>query len=366
MSMIIFTAVYPIILLLRFANEEPGELTGEVGSFFHLGLYPLLAILTNLGGEALECYHQENSLTFARDHLLSLALPFLGTSLVYFYCRYRKHCAPPLIEVLLNGILLVGVLLHVLVGYQYFGGSANLFYIFFIWIIPGAITLLVIQLVRNHQLLIAERFGATPQLVGDEACSDYQTEVGAYQDSGFYRMLTYPLFIKSPLLLVAMIPYIVALDAFLLLFGQQPDSIMLVFTQTYYKGFSELRPVCNIIPYESHYLCSVAANGHASIVKPLRMGVRGGKAIVCNRQLLVANAFEELLQEHFPRVHRLIRRHYDRLGNFLHKDYTPYENRYLCDLIYLLMKPADWCFRLVLYTCDRRPEERIARQYLPR
>ena len=42
-----------------------------------------------------------------------------------------------------------------------------------------------------------------------------------------------------------------------------------------------------------HYLCSVAAKGHTQIVKPERFGVRNGGRIICNRQLLISNAFED-------------------------------------------------------------------------
>ena len=364
MLLVLLILSYPVVQLCRFAGEGPDHKVGSISGFVHLGLYPLFTILCNITGEPLDCYMYDQSLTFNKDHLLSLVVPFLGASFAYFHCLNRTRCAPPLVEVLLNGMLMIGIGLHLLVGYQYLGGHVNLFYVFFLFLIPGAITLLLIQLIRNHQLLVKERFGPLPELAGDEYASDYQNAVSACRKHGFYGLLTFPLFVKSPLLLIAMIPYIVVLDTFLLLFGQQPDSIVLVFTQTYYKGFSVLRPDCNIIPYESHYLCSVAAGGHARLVKPLRMGRRGGKAIVCNRQLLVANAFEEVLQENFPVVHRFVRRYYDSVGNLIHKDYTPYRNPWLCDLVYLLMKPADWCFRAVLYLYDRRPEERIARQYL--
>lgn len=34
------------------------------------------------------------------------------------------------------------------------------------------------------------------------------------------------------------------------------------------------------------------------------------------------------------------------------------------DLIYYLMKPLEWLFLLVLYLVDRKPENRIAMQYI--
>ena len=35
------------------------------------------------------------------------------------------------------------------------------------------------------------------------------------------------------------------------------------------------------------------------------------------------------------------------------------------DIIYYLMKPLEWLFLLVLYLVDRKPENRIALQYIP-
>ena len=35
------------------------------------------------------------------------------------------------------------------------------------------------------------------------------------------------------------------------------------------------------------------------------------------------------------------------------------------DVIYYLMKPLEWIFLLVLYLVDRKPENRIALQYIP-
>lgn len=65
-----------------------------------------------------------------------------------------------------------------------------------------------------------------------------------------------------------------------------------------------------------HYLCTVAAGGHGKTVKPLRLGTRRNETIVVNRQLGVANAFEELIQERTPGLHRKIRGAYDRNGRY--------------------------------------------------
>ena len=130
----------------------------------------------------------------------------------------------------------------------------------------------------------------------------------------------------------------------LTLFGQPPDALVKAFTQTSDWTFSQqVSPPP--IPYDSHYLCTVAAQGHPKLVRPLRMGKRHGRSIVVNRQLCVANAFEDYLAEKLPPLHRWIRGIYDRYGYPLSQHIrTPLA----ADIVYLLMKPLEWAFLLFL------------------
>jgi hypothetical protein len=114
---------------------------------------------------------------------------------------------------------------------------------------------------------------------------------------------------------------------------------------------------------DEHYLCTVAAGGHRKIVKPLRLGARHGHEVVVNRQLLIANAFEQLIEERMPSFHRLARFIYDKYGFPIAK---LVRSPYLADAVYLLMKPLEWLFLMILYLFDVKPENRIARQYLPK
>lgn len=91
------------------------------------------------------------------------------------------------------------------------------------------------------------------------------------------------------------------------------------------------------------------------------MGVRHGHPVVVNRQLCIANAFEQVLEEKTPRFHRFLRRNYDRYGYPFAKHI---KKKWAMDLIYYLMKPLEWIFLLVLYLVDRKPENRIAMQYI--
>ena len=146
----------------------------------------------------------------------------------------------------------------------------------------------------------------------------------------------------------------------LMLFGQQPDYMIKAWTNTADWAFSQKIPPQNLI-IDEHYLCTVAAGGHENVVKPQRMGVRHGHPVVVNRQLCIANAFEQVLEEKTPRFHRFLRRNYDRYGYPFAKHI---KKKWAMDLIYYLMKPLEWLFLLVLYLVDRKPENRIAMQYI--
>jgi hypothetical protein len=90
------------------------------------------------------------------------------------------------------------------------------------------------------------------------------------------------------------------------------------------------------------------------------MGKRHGHRVLVNRQLAVANAFEELLQERMPRFHKIIRGAYDRYGYPIAKHIR---SPWVADAVWLIMKPAEWFFVGVLYLFDLKPENRIAVQY---
>lgn len=150
-----------------------------------------------------------------------------------------------------------------------------------------------------------------------------------------------------------------ALIAVLMLFGQAPDSIVKAFTETSEWNLSQRVSPQNVY-FDEHYLCTVAAGGHERIVKPLRLGVRHGHSVIVNRQLCVANAFEQVLEERTPRFHRTVRHFYDTYGfpiaRLIH-------SKYAADLVYFIMKPPEWIFLLVLYLTCTDPENRIAVQY---
>lgn len=171
------------------------------------------------------------------------------------------------------------------------------------------------------------------------------------------RLLTAALWPFQAFLL--MWPVLGILFCILTLFGQGPDAVIKAFTETSSWNLSRRVSPQNIY-YDEHYLCTVAAGGHRKIVKPRRLGIRHGHEVIVNRQLCIANAFEQILEEHTPGLHRCIRQVYDTYGfpvaRLIHSPY-------IADGIYFLMKPLEWFFLLVLYLTDVHPEDRIALQY---
>ena len=160
--------------------------------------------------------------------------------------------------------------------------------------------------------------------------------------------------------LVLMLPLLGIIIAILLLFGQAPDSVIKAWTETADWTLS-LKEAPQNIYYDEHYLCTVAAGGHKKIVKPIRRGIRHGHEVIVNRQLCIANAFEQILEEKTPRFHKLVRGIYDRYGFPIAR---LIKSKWMADIIYILMKPLEWIFLMVIYMTDVHPENRIATQYM--
>ena len=158
---------------------------------------------------------------------------------------------------------------------------------------------------------------------------------------------------------IAILPVFVLITLILMLFGDDYDAVSKALIETTTWGFSQHDHPPHL-PHQGHYLCTVAACGSPRLVKPLRWGIRGKQRIIVNRQLQIANAFEELIADLSPTLHRFIRKNYDRYGYDLSKKIR---TRWASNLTYILMKPLEWGFLLCLYTFCLRPEEKIRRQY---
>lgn len=164
---------------------------------------------------------------------------------------------------------------------------------------------------------------------------------------------------KPSFILLLTIPVFLIITIILTIFGQEPDSIIKAFTHTTCWRFSEMSHP-DYLPHQGHYLCTVAARGNPKIVKPLRIGKRHGKEIIVNRQLLISNAFEEMIQDLSPMLHRIIRKTYDNIGLPVAKWIN---NRAASNFTYIIMKPLECFFLICLYLFCNKPEQRINNQY---
>lgn len=155
------------------------------------------------------------------------------------------------------------------------------------------------------------------------------------------------------------LPLLAIVMLLLLLLGQRPDYVIRAWTETSDWSLSQFESPPNIV-VDQHYLCTVAAGGHQKVVKPIRRGIRHGHEVIVNRQLCVANAFEQILEEKLPGFHKKVRFVYDTYGFPIAK---LIRSKYIADAVYILMKPLEWVFVLVIYSVDINPENRIAIQY---
>lgn len=330
------------LLSLLFSGER---VFGRLKNILPLVMLAPIAITLWDLGEKNDCCGE--SAIFSPEHRLSPTVLILICVAAFLYSAYRKWLAPPLMEVIVNCLLIIGVVLDLIVGMQlreaedwYFG------------IIPVAGQFLVV-LVENHFMAI-------------NSLSDAEAPAENAFIKVCRRLVFSPAWQKIPLLILLCLPLLIVLVAVLLLFGQRPDSFVRAFTDTYKHGFSKLDYQCAGVVCGGHFLCTIAAKGNPGVVKPLRVGVRAGRLIQCNRQLLVSNAFEELLEQRLPWLHRPVRTLYNKIGNGIHRYYGAFDRTWVSNTIYILMKPLEWAFVVILYLGDRDPETRIAQQYMHR
>lgn len=258
---------------------------------------------------------------------------------------------PPLVTVLSISAMYLGLLELILFTVQIF--KPTILLDGYLLLFPLCCVLLVVRLllkkIREWNALMqnaeAEHFG-TGKI--------YQNPMLRWCDNILRKAAWWPV-----LGLVLMFPLLGILIAILMLFGQAPDSVIKAFTETSDWNLSLRQAPQNVIRDE-HYLCTVAAGGHEKIVKPIRLGRRHGHEVIVNRQLCIANAFEQILEERTPGFHRALRHFYDTYGfpvaRLIHSKYT-------ADAVYFIMKPLEWIFLCVLYLTDAHPENRIAVQY---
>ena len=284
----------------------------------------------------------------ATEMMLTICIFILVAILGYLVLRFTKiNNLSPLVLVLAMSALYIGVIVAGLWISQVFKMSIeNLMLI----LLPLNVIVIFIKVIKDVVI---------------KWNSEYKNKERVLKDNKFINLCNKILnnALNWPwLALIFMVPLLGILIGILALFGQAPDSVIKAFTETAEWNLSTKLPAQSL-EYDGHYLCTVAAVGHKKIVKPIRLGRRGGKYIVVNRQLCIANAFEQIIEEKAPKFHYVVRSFYDKYGYPVAKHIN---SKYTADFAYFLMKPLEWIFLIVIYLFDNKPENRIAIQYLPK
>ena len=276
-------------------------------------------------------YHEWLSSEYGGWFFVLLGLSFVATIVLGFVCHKRK---PPLISAILVGMAAVGQILSVLYMIQI---AATL----------ESILLLVLPI---NYILISGRLIADESQCVLRSFKEDEILPSTWINQKIFQLLSMK-FGKIWFILLSMTPIIALLIIILELTGQGADALVKAFTMTADWNLSKQIPPPPV-EYEGHYLCTVSAGGHRQLVKPIRMGIRAGRPIVVNRQLCIANAFEDLLMDRAPKLHKAMRHFYDKYGYPVSRWIT---TPLRADITYILMKPLEWCFLIILYLLDTKP-----------
>ena len=318
-------------------------LTVFVGGFFYLGLRALEFDEAGDWSETINSMQYHNSLSSQYWAVgWVVVFGFIG----YFILLYvNAEKLPPLIAALSICMLILMNVFHLVYAVQLSKNVDGIEYLLYVY--HANILILSARVIQKHMKEQVEIF--KNRASGEDGKKRVK--------SLFYKMDSISKY--SVFIFVVLFFVIAILEIIFVLLGQGIDAPVKVFTDTADWTFSEQIPPPPL-EYDGHYLCTVAAGGHSKVVKPLRLGTRKNTTIVVNRQLCIANAFEEVIQERVPRLHGRIRYLYDTYGYPVSKKIT---TPLRADIVYFLMKPLEWVFLVFLYLSDPRPEQRIARQY---
>lgn len=285
-------------------------------------------------------------------HIFSMLFYFIIYQVSSYLIWVKGRKLPPLflvtclvfliIGIIINFILLIQVSIHDTSSLgMYSGGDGRFLFMPAIVLSLMIGVLLIIEIINEEKEQAIERAFKNNFL---NTCNQFLSE--RYNVQVWSTILFLPVFIVITLILM--------------LFGQDYDSMVKVFTDTTTWTFSQkMHPP--VLDHKGHYLCTVSAKGSPKIVKPIAIGKRHGNPIIINRQLQIANAFEELIFDFSPKLHHFIRSNYDKYGYNLSLKINTKQGS---DITYILMKPLEWFFLICLYLCVQNPEKKIKRQYM--
>ena len=287
----------------------------------------------------------------SKEYMAGFVIPVIIAFFSYVFLRIRNiKKTPPLLAVFLISGLYLGIAICVLwiVQVSSINGPD-----LFVALAAFNFLMILIKVIKEVIIMWDEPIeGAveTELLSENMETSSWSTKFSKLlQNSKNWPLLAF----------ITLLPLLGFVMICLILFGRGPESIYKVWTETADWNLSQKVAPPNEF-FDQHYLCTVAAGGHPKIVQPQRLGTRGGRTIIVNRQLCIANAFEQVLEERVPRIHKSIRGFYDAYGYPISRHIN---SAWSADVVYILMKPLEWIFLIILYLTDVNPESRIAKQY---
>lgn len=286
--------------------------------------------------------------TQAQPTFLVLCGIGLAGYLVLSYVRLEKM--PPLVIVMMISAMYISVAESIVWCIQIFDGQDSLFMYLVLCLLPFNWIMITVKTLRYKVREWNRMDEHRRDVYADSRLLNRLND--SLQNAGNWPVAAF----------ILMWPLLGIMLCVLALFGQRPDYIVKMWTETADWKLSQQTAPPNLY-MDEHYLCTVAAGGHKEIVKPIRMGERHGHRVVVNRQLCIANAFEQILEERTPRFHKHVRHFYDTYGFPVAR---LIRTKTAADVVYILMKPLEFIFLIVIYLCDAKPENRIAVQYLPR
>lgn len=287
-------------------------------------------------------YHEEISSEYGGEVILLMFIGFVSLMILAFVTTTKL---PPLLSAFLTSFTAIGLILFTILNIQLMK-NADFYAKIMMFVYVLNLYLIAIRRIRLNIIGQVQK--------AEENQTQFRTKFGA----GLHKLMS-KVSSMTALSFGLMIPIIVVCEILYIINGQGPDGFIKAFTDTADWTFSKQTPPPPK-EHEGHYLCTVAAGGHEKVVKPQRYGIRRGQKIIVNRQLLVANAFEDLIQERCPKFHRAVRNFYDKHGYPVSKHIT---TKSRADIVYILMKPLELLFITTLYLFDKDPENRIAVQY---
>lgn len=294
---------------------------------------------------------------FAEPWVLAPCALHVVVALAFALSRRRPDRLPPAVEALTLSLMMVGVVLHAALGVQLGASFLVVGLAVFPLGLPVVAPWLTVALFAGELRERLQRRGEEERVTEPTPLpADVYRHVELAPEEAPPPVMSRAWMARAAALTPALLGAYGVLSALL---GGRRGAAVAAFTDTCGHTFS--RVAVTVVHNDCHYLCTVAAQGHPWLVRPERMGVRNGNPIIVNRQLAVANAFEDLLHTRWPRFGAWCRRVYDRVGlpvsRYLRR-------RWMADAVYVVMKPFEWCFYAALLALDPGdPEARIDRMY---